>query len=541
MDRGRTRFAGWPNIAVLMRYWLKGRITRAALFWMVFGEGFAILFIAFGSQTFLAFSSKFGVTGGFSNFALSLLLAFLLIGLLQSGFSGSGLPITSADVDYVFTSPVRPREIFVAKVLITSLATILFSFPPMMFLYVRLAVFYGAPVSAAIPAGLATLLFLVLGLVLSADVTLSLSSTLGPRLKVLRNVLIVSVAVIGILPVILLIPGAPPSLKVITQILPSGLTADISISLVNGSQWTAGLIFEAGLLIAWFAAALALGFRMSRGHFYEVLQVVAGPGESGAASGGGRVAPLLETSGKSVWEVVRRKEAVVMRRTKERRGLLISSLFLSAFMVIYSLAGSFQSSPTSFLFILFLIGSFGSGSAGGWLEKERLWIMKTTSIDLRKYVRGVYRARITPLLLILTPVTAAVGVPLVLGRLGQSGPLLGVVLALPSALEVAAIMMGGGIYFASRYGQSATDDILTTQAQQLTDVKRFLYQTIVNLALVSPVMGLVLLAAQPDPVLPLPLLAYAGILLVGSLGYTYLVLKRLLDGAGDWILRREDL
>jgi len=524
-----------------MRYWLKGRITRAALLWMVFGEGFAILFIAFGSQTFLAFSSKFGVTGGFSNFALSLLLAFLLIGLLQSGFSGSGLPITSADVDYVFTSPVRPREIFVAKVLITSLATVLFSFPPMMFLYVRLALFYGAPVSAAIPAGLATLLFLVLGLVLSADVTLSLSSTLGPRLKVLRNVLIVSVAVIGILPVILLIPGAPLSLNVITQILPSGLTADISIGLVNGSQWTAGLIFEAGLLIAWFAAALALGFRMSRGHFYEVLQVVAGPGESGAASGGGRVAPLLETSGKSVWEVVRRKEAVVMRRTKERRGLLISSLFLSAFMVIYSLAGSFQSSPTSFLFILFLIGSFGSGSAGGWLEKERLWIMKTTSIDLRKYVRGVYRARITPLLLILTPVTAAVGVPLVLGRLGQSGPLLGVVLALPSALEVAAIMMGGGIYFASRYGQSATDDILTTQAQQLTDVKRFLYQTIVNLALVSPVMGLVLLAAQPDPVLQVPLLVYGGILLVGSLGYTYLVLKRLLDGAGDWILRREDL
>ncbi len=541
MDGGRTRLAGWPNIAVLMRYWLKGRITRAALLWMVFGEGFAILFIAFGSQTFLAFSSKFGVTGGFSNFALSLLLAFLLIGLLQSGFSGSGLPITSADVDYVFTSPVRPREIFVAKVLITSLATVLFSFPPMMFLYVRLALFYGAPVSAAIPAGLATLLFLVLGLVLSADVTLSLSSTLGPRLKVLRNVLIVSVAVIGILPVILLIPGAPLSLNVITQILPSGLTADISIGLVNGSQWTAGLIFEAVLLIAWFAAALALGFRMSRGHFYEVLQVVAGPGESGAASGGGRVAPLLETSGKSVWEVVRRKEAVVMRRTKERRGLLISSLFLSAFMVIYSLAGSFQSSPTSFLFILFLIGSFGSGSAGGWLEKERLWIMKTTSIDLRKYVRGVYRARITPLLLILTPVTAAVGVPLVLGRLGQSGPLLGVVLALPSALEVAAIMMGGGIYFASRYGQSATDDILTTQAQQLTDVKRFLYQTIVNLALVSPVMGLVLLAAQPDPVLQVPLLVYGGILLVGSLGYTYLVLKRLLDGAGDWILRREDL
>jgi hypothetical protein len=523
-----------------MRYWLKGRITRAALIWLTFGEGFAILFTAFGSQTFLAFSSRFGVTGGFSNFALSLLLAFILIGLLQSGFSGSGLPITSADVDYVFTSPVRPRDIFVAKVLITSLTAVLFSFPPMMFLYVRLALFYGAPVSVAVPAGLATLLFLVLGLVLSADVTLSLSSTLGPRLKVLRNALIFTVAAIGILPVVLLIPGAPPALNVITQILPSGLTADISISLVNGSQWTPMIVLDSILLVAWFAAALALGFRMSRGHFYEVIQV-RDPRDSSSISGEGRTTSTLETKGKSVWEVVREKEAVVMRRTKERRGLLISSLFLSAFMVIYSLAGSFQSSPTSFLFILFLIGSFGSGSAGGWLEKERLWIMKTSSIDLRKYVRGIYRARITPLLLILTPVTAAVGVPLVLGRLGQSGPLLGVVLALPSALEVAAIMMGGGIYFAARYGQSAADDILTTQAQQLTDVKRFLYQTIVNLALVSPVMGLVLIAAQPDLALQAPPIAYGGILLVASLAYSYVVLRKLLDGAGDWIQRREDL
>jgi hypothetical protein len=519
---------------------LKGRITRAALLWLLFGEGFAILFIAFGSQTFLAFSSRFGVSGGFSNFALSLILAFILIGLLQTGFSGSGLPVTSADVDYVFTSPVRPREIFAAKVLINSLTTVLFSFPPMIFLYVRLAASAGTPPSAAIPAGLATLLFLVLGLVLSADVTLSLSSTLGPRLKLLRNALILSVAAIGILPVVLLIPGTPSVLNLITQVLPSGLTADISISFVNGSQWTPGLVLDGALLIAWFAASLALGFRMSRGHFYEVLQVTDSD-DSGMPTGVGKAASLLETSGKSIWSVVRDKEGVVMRRTKERRGLLINSLFLAAFMVIYSLAGTFQSSPTSFLFILFLIGSFGSGNAGGWLEKERLWIIKTSSLDVRKYVRAVYRARIAPLLLFLTPVTVAVGVPLVLGMSGQAGSLLGVVLALPAALEVAAIMMGGGMYFASRYGQSTADDILTSQAQQLTDVKRFLYQTVVNLALVSPVMGLVLAGAQPNPLVPVPTAIYGVILLAAAFVYSFFVLRRLLDASGDWIVRREDL
>jgi hypothetical protein len=181
VNQGRPGWgAGWRDIALLMKYWLKGRLNRVTLIWILFGEGFAIAFIAFGSQTFLAFSAKFGVSGGFSEFALSLILAFILVGLLQSGFSGSGLPVTSADVDYVFTSPVRSRDIFAAKVLINSLTTVLFSFPPMLFLYLRLALFYGAPLSAAVLAGMATLLFLETGLVLSADVKLSLSSSLGP-------------------------------------------------------------------------------------------------------------------------------------------------------------------------------------------------------------------------------------------------------------------------------------------------------------------------------------------------------------------------
>ena len=102
------------------------------------------------------------------------------------------------------------------------------------------------------------------------------------------------------------------------------------------------------------------------------------PGDSTDGEGGEKGSSRLETRGRSVWAVVRAKERVMMSRTKETRSMLINTLFLAGFMVIYSLSGVFQSSPTSFLFILFIIGSFGSGTAARWLEKERLWIIKTS-------------------------------------------------------------------------------------------------------------------------------------------------------------------
>src|SRR5436853_7596822 len=89
-------------------------------------------------------------------------------------------------------------------------------------------------------------------------------------------------------------------------------------------------------------------------------------------------------------------------------------MFLSGFLVIYALSGSFQSSPTSFLFILFIIGSFGSGTASRWIEKERLWILKSSPVSMRRYVKEVYRARGAPLLFYLLPVTVAARAPLVL-------------------------------------------------------------------------------------------------------------------------------
>ena len=231
-----------------------------------------------------------------------------------------------------------------------------------------------------------------------------------------------------------------------------------------------------------------------------------------------------------------------MARTKERRALLINALFLSAFMVIYSLSGVFQSSPTSFLLILFIIGSFGAGSATRWLEKERLWVIKTSDLDLRGYVRQVFRARVAPLLLVLTPVTFAVGLPLIVGELGRASSLIGVLLSLPGALEIAAITMGGGMYFASRYGQSTADEILSSQAQDLTDIRRFLYQTVINLALVAPLMGLVLSAGYLLVLLPAWGLFPLAALLVGvSVAYAFAVLTLLLNAAGDSISTREDL
>src|SRR5437016_10953006 len=157
-----------------MRYWVKGRFTRATILGLVIGEFFSIIFILFGSSTYLSFSNRVGLSTGLSEVALTILLALFLVGLIQSGFNGSGLPVSSSDVDYVFTSPIPPREVFAAKVLLNSLTTVLFGFPPIFVLYLRFSAYYHTPMTTAILAGLVTLIFLVIGLLLAADITLSL-------------------------------------------------------------------------------------------------------------------------------------------------------------------------------------------------------------------------------------------------------------------------------------------------------------------------------------------------------------------------------
>ena len=519
---------------------MKGRFTRATASFMIIGEVFSVVVVLFVGGTFLSFSSRFNLGPGLSYLGLSLLFALFLVGLIQSGFNGSGLPVSTADVEYVFTSPVHPREIFEAKVLMNSFTTVLLSFPPILTLYLRLGASYGTSPLAAVLAGLATLVFFVLGLFFSADITLSLNSGMGDRLKPVRNALLVAVAAISLLPLGLLIPGVPAIFGQAASILPSGLAAEISYGLVSGARWNVGSLIDVVLLGAWFVALLGLGVKMSRRNFLEVLQIDDRSSDDGLK--GATVRSRLNTEGRSLWPVMRSKERIVMGRTKETRSLFINALFLSGFMVVYSLSGVFQSSPTSFLFVLFIIGSFGSGNATRWLEKERLWLIKTSAINLKRYVREVFRARVTPLLLVLAPVAAAVGAPLLLEKANEPGSLLAVGLSLPSALEIASLMMAGGMYFAARYGKSSTDETLATQGQDLADVKRFLYQTVINLSLVAPLMGLVLGAA--------PLLGLIGgssilplAVVLGAIGllYTLAILDFIIGEAGRSLETREDL
>ena len=198
----------------------------------------------------------------------------------------------------------------------------------------------------------------------------------------------------------------------LSEVLPSGLAAQVSYGLVSGAPWSLDRLLYLLLLGVWFLVLLGLGIRMAKNNFYEVLQIM--DTDSDSALKDAKVGEGLETEGLSIWNVVRRKERILMRRTKEMRSLVINALFLAGFMVIYSLSGVFLSSPTSFLFLLFIIGSFGSGNATRWLEKERLWLIKTSTLDLKRYVAEVYRARVTPLLLVLSPVAAGVGAPLLM-------------------------------------------------------------------------------------------------------------------------------
>ena len=528
------------TVGVLVRFWVKGRFTRSTLVGLVVGEAFAVIFVLFGSSTYLSFSNRVGLTTGLSEVAGGLFLALFLVGLIQSGFNGSGLPVSAGDVDYVFTSPVPPRDVFTAKVLLNSLTTILFSFPPILVLYLRFAAYYHTGWALALLAGAVTLLFLMIGLTLSADITLSLGSSIGQRKKLWRNLFIVAIMTVSLLPITLLIPGIPPQIADATRVLPNGLAATISVGLVSGTSATISYVSDFLLLCIWLTALLILGIRMSRGHFYELLEVSASGVEKFVDQD--NQTSRLNPQGRPLWAVVRSKERILISRTREARALFINGMFLSGFLVIYALSGSFQSSPTSFLFILFIIGSFGSGTASRWIEKERLWILKSSAVSMRRYVKEVYRARVAPLLLYLLPVTVAVGIPLILSQLGEPSLLLGVILALPGALEIAGITMAGGMYFASKYGQSSADDILSSQAQELADIRRFLFQTLINLIMVSPIILLVLFSESLAVSLgssSLPALAVG--LVSASVLVTGVAINFLLNKAGDAVTRREDL
>src|SRR5436189_6064829 len=109
------------TIGVLVRYWVKGRFTKATLVGLAVGETFSIVFVLFGSSTYLSFSNRVGLTTGLSEVAGSLLLALYLVGLIQSGFNGSGVPVNSSDDDSLFISSVPPRVVFGVYGLVYSL------------------------------------------------------------------------------------------------------------------------------------------------------------------------------------------------------------------------------------------------------------------------------------------------------------------------------------------------------------------------------------------------------------------------------------
>ncbi len=514
---------------------------------MLLGEAAFSAFILFAGNIFLSFSSRFGATGGaqLSEVSWSLVLSFYLIGLIQTGLSGFGLPIVSADIDYVFTSPIKTFQVFAARILQSSV-TLLLTLPPILVLYLRSALFYKTSVETALIAGVITLVYFLLGLILSADITLAFraNSSQG-RIAVLKYAFAGVILGISFVPLVFLIPGASSSaysglLSSLVRVLPSGVVAQITVGLVSGLAISLeNYVLDFAVLGIWLVAVIVIGARLSRRQFYEALQISDLPSTRGSLTSSDKVsATSLLLENKSVWSTVSAKEKLVMKRAKEGRGLFFSALILSLFLVIYALAGTFTSSPTSFLLILFIIGSFGSGNAWSWIEKERLWILKTSTISLRRYVKQVFLARVTPLLLYLTPAIVAVGSALIITNLGNAVLLIRILLALGGAVEIAAITMGGSMYFASKYAQSSADDLLSTQGQDFTNLKRTIYQTIVNLLFVGPIMLLVLASGFIGGG---SILAASVVFSLVAIAYTLGILNTVLNLAGDSIARREDL
>ena len=293
---------------------------------MLLGEIALSVFLLFAGGTFLSFSTRFGQTGGaqITEASWGLVLGFYLIGLVQSGFSGAGLPFVSADVDYVFTAPVKTTEVFTAKILLNSVTTLL-TFPPIFFLYLRATFFYDTPAITAVVAGLVTLVFFFMGLLFSADITLAQRSNLDGRMSSLKYVLTGLILIASMIPLVTLIPGAQSSLVLsVIRFLPSGIVAEITVGLVSGLGISFGsYVFEFALLLVWLVGFSIIGVGMSRRQFYELLQVT-NPDQSETSLNGKSEVSKLNPEGKSVWSVVRTKERILMSRTKEARGLMFA-------------------------------------------------------------------------------------------------------------------------------------------------------------------------------------------------------------------------
>ena len=86
------------------------------------------------------------------------------------------------------------------------------------------------------------------------------------------------------------------------------------------------------------------------------------------------------------------------------------------------------------------------------------------------------------------------------------------------------------------------DDVLAVQAQNLTNIKRFVYQTALNLLMVAPLMLLVLAADSLLGIFGVATLVPLGIALtIVGIVYSALILNFVLNEAGDSIRRREDV
>src|SRR5437667_7666932 len=191
-----------------------------------------------------------------------------------------------------------------------------------MVLRLRCSRYDHAPKTTAILAGRVTLVFRVIGLLLAADITLWLGRGIGERKKLWRNLFIVLVLVLSLLPITLLIPGIPVEIADVTRILPNGLAAIVSVGLVSGTPGGLDYLVDLLLLFAWLGGFLVLGVRMAREHFYELLEVST-PGEEKFDHPD--QTSRLDARGRSIWSIVRLNEKLLISSTREARALFIDA------------------------------------------------------------------------------------------------------------------------------------------------------------------------------------------------------------------------
>ncbi|VUT24150.1 MAG: hypothetical protein MOIL_00354 [Candidatus Methanolliviera sp. GoM_oil] len=305
---------------------------------------------------------------------LPIILGIFFILPIFNGFRGRGMRASPEDQDFILTTPVNPREYFMA-IQITAISSILIFLLPVILICVLL-VLHSLQLSLLgfIPIILCIVFFICLMNLVAA----------GVRMVVERKRLLLFV-----MPIVLLLAFVFYSLPILYNILPNVLAANvIKYSFSPHQNPTDAYIPLLGMFI-WYIALLSIFFLGLRSHYDVMIK----PIEDRTRE------PILEISMTGgVREILIRRELLSIIRT---RTMLSPLMYIFIFLLIplFNWMGRkgymFASSRGGFEYVIFATIMFMVMGVSGMVQKrfskERgtIWIQKSLPLKTEHVVDSI--------------------------------------------------------------------------------------------------------------------------------------------------------